>query len=138
MKLLDEAAALDAMRTLLARTDHARFAVAFWGKGAVGRLGIDRPGLSLEILCNLVPIASARAGNRFCRARQCLRREAHMPRIHKRVPTAHLAECLPVELMDAEDQLPLRIDPDDQKIYKQLYVAVVEIRIRRPCPTPLE
>ncbi|WP_447727203.1 phospholipase D family protein [Sphingomonas koreensis] len=53
MKLLDETTALDAIRTLLAEADHARLAVAFWGKGAISRLGLDRPGLSLEILCNL-------------------------------------------------------------------------------------
>jgi hypothetical protein len=53
MKLLDETTALDAIRSLLAEADHARLAVAFWGKGAISRLGLDRPGLSLEILCNL-------------------------------------------------------------------------------------
>jgi hypothetical protein len=53
MKLLDETSALEAIHTLLAGADHARLAVAFWGKGAIGRLGLDRPGLSLEILCNL-------------------------------------------------------------------------------------
>jgi len=53
MKFLDETAALDMIRALLDGSDRARLAVAFWGKGAIGRLGLDRPGLSLEILCNL-------------------------------------------------------------------------------------
>lgn len=53
MKLLDETTARDAIRILVAGTDRARLAVAFWGVGAIERLGLDRPGLSLEILCNL-------------------------------------------------------------------------------------
>lgn len=53
MTLLDETAALAAIRALLADATHARLAVAFWGKGAIERLGLDRPGLTAEILCNL-------------------------------------------------------------------------------------
>lgn len=53
MKLLDETDALAAIRGLLDQTDTARLAVAFWGKGAIERLGLDRPGLVAEILCNL-------------------------------------------------------------------------------------
>ena len=53
MTLLDETAALAAIRMLLADATHARLAVAFWGKGAIERLGLDRPGLTAEILCNL-------------------------------------------------------------------------------------
>lgn len=53
MILLDETAALSVIRDLLAGTSHARLAVAFWGKGAIGRLGLDQPGLTAEILCNL-------------------------------------------------------------------------------------
>lgn len=40
MKLLDETTALDAIRTLLVGADHARLAVAFWGKGAISWLGL--------------------------------------------------------------------------------------------------
>lgn len=53
MTLLDETAALAAIRALLADATHAKLAVAFWGKGAIERLGLDRPGLTAEILCNL-------------------------------------------------------------------------------------
>lgn len=53
MILLDETAALAAIRALLADATHAKLAVAFWGKGAIERLGLDRPGLTAEILCNL-------------------------------------------------------------------------------------
>ncbi|WP_164155263.1 phospholipase D family protein [Sandarakinorhabdus rubra] len=53
MKLLDETAALDEVRNLLAQTQTARLAVAFWGKGAIERLGLSREGLKAEILCNL-------------------------------------------------------------------------------------
>ena len=53
MALLDEFAALDEIRTILSATDHAKLAVAFWGDGAIERLGLNRSGLTLEILCNL-------------------------------------------------------------------------------------
>lgn len=53
MTLLDETAALAAIRMLLADATHAKLAVAFWGKGAIERLGLNRPGLTAEILCNL-------------------------------------------------------------------------------------
>lgn len=53
MKLLDEKQALEAIRALLETSDTARLAVAFWGAGAIDRLGLNRPGLSAQILCNL-------------------------------------------------------------------------------------
>ncbi len=53
MKLLDETDALSEIRELLRQSDTARLAVAFWGKGAIERLGLDRSGLSIKILCNL-------------------------------------------------------------------------------------
>lgn len=53
MNLLDETKALANIRELLADAQHAKLAVAFWGKGAIERLGLDRPGLTAEILCNL-------------------------------------------------------------------------------------
>jgi len=52
MKLLDETDARAEIRELLAKTDTARLAVAFWGAGAIERLGLDR-GFKAEILCNL-------------------------------------------------------------------------------------
>ncbi|MEI2387635.1 phospholipase D family protein [Breoghania sp. JC706] len=51
--LLDEHAALTEIRELLSGAKRASLAVAFWGAGAVDRLGLDRAGLTLKILCNL-------------------------------------------------------------------------------------
>lgn len=53
MNLLDERQALIAIRALLDASDTARLAVAFWGAGAISRLGLDRSGLSAQVLCNL-------------------------------------------------------------------------------------
>lgn len=53
MRFLDEVQALDAIRKMIADTGKARLAVAFWGKGAIEKLGLDRQGLKLEVLCNL-------------------------------------------------------------------------------------
>lgn len=53
MKLLDEGKALIEIRSLFGEANEARIAVAFWGAGAVERLGLDRPGFSAQILCNL-------------------------------------------------------------------------------------
>jgi hypothetical protein len=53
MKLLDEKTAPDQIRYALGNTTYAKIAVAFWGKGAVEILGLDRDGLTLELICNL-------------------------------------------------------------------------------------
>lgn len=53
MKFLDQTAALREIRELLASADRIRLAVAFWGASAIERLGLDRDGLSADILCNL-------------------------------------------------------------------------------------
>lgn len=53
MEFLDEREALEALRELFATASEARLAVAFWGAGARERLGLDRPGLDLRIVCNL-------------------------------------------------------------------------------------
>lgn len=53
MKFLDENTALESIRASLARADNATLAVAFWGAGAIERLGLDKPWKSLRIVCNL-------------------------------------------------------------------------------------
>jgi len=53
MTLLDGEHALSTARDLIARSASAKLAVAFWGKGAVKRLGLDREGLNLTVICNL-------------------------------------------------------------------------------------
>jgi hypothetical protein len=53
MKFLDEVGALDKIQDLLRGTKEAKIAVAFWGRGAVETLGIDRRALQVEIICNL-------------------------------------------------------------------------------------
>jgi len=53
MIFLNEFAALREIKTMLAETDRAKLAVAFWGAGAIERLELNRSGLNLEILCNL-------------------------------------------------------------------------------------
>ncbi|QGZ35653.1 phospholipase D family protein [Stappia indica] len=53
MAILDEFAALEEIRTILASTDRAKLAVAFWGDGAIKRLGLVGSGVQLQILCNL-------------------------------------------------------------------------------------
>ncbi|WCT76312.1 phospholipase D family protein [Novosphingobium humi] len=53
MEFLDEHGALEQLRNMLALTQSATLAVAFWGDGAIERLALDRPGLALKIICNL-------------------------------------------------------------------------------------
>lgn len=53
MQLLDETSGLEALRAMLSEVDDARLAVAFWGRGAIEALGLDRPNLRLKLLCNL-------------------------------------------------------------------------------------
>lgn len=53
MEFLTEAGALKKIRTLFEESDKVRVAVAFWGKGAMENLGLDREGIDAEILCNL-------------------------------------------------------------------------------------
>ena len=84
MKLLDETDALGEIRALLGATDSARLAVAFWGKGAIERLGLDRPGLSAEILCNLDSGACNPAELRRLRALPGISLKSH-PSLHAKV-----------------------------------------------------
>lgn len=53
MKFLDEADARTEIHNLVGKTGFIRLAVAFWGKGAIELLGLDRADLTAEILCNL-------------------------------------------------------------------------------------
>lgn len=53
LKLLDERDALTEIRALFKTSGVARLAVAFWGSGAIERLGLGRSGLSAQVLCNL-------------------------------------------------------------------------------------
>lgn len=53
MEFVDEQSALTALRSMFTQAGQARLAVAFWGAGAIERLGLDRDGLSLRIVCNL-------------------------------------------------------------------------------------
>ncbi|TBZ47763.1 phospholipase D family protein [Rhizobium leguminosarum] len=53
MKFLDENAVLQSVRTSLSMADTATLVVAFWGNGAIERLGLDKPWISLRIVCNL-------------------------------------------------------------------------------------
>jgi hypothetical protein len=53
MEILDERSALKLIRKQMKESQTARLAVAFWGKGAVGRLGIDKRKEPVEIVCNL-------------------------------------------------------------------------------------
>jgi hypothetical protein len=50
---LNETAALDAIRSMLSGADTATLAVAFWGTGAIERLGLNKSWKSLRIVCNL-------------------------------------------------------------------------------------
>jgi len=50
---LNESEALEAIRSMLSETDTATLAVAFWGTGAIERLGLNKPWKSLRIVCNL-------------------------------------------------------------------------------------
>lgn len=53
MKFLDESTALDTIGKILEDSSKAKMAVAFWGDGALRKLGIPRPGLLIEAICNL-------------------------------------------------------------------------------------
>ncbi|MGL4092153.1 phospholipase D family protein [Hyphomicrobiales bacterium] len=53
MKLLTEIEAPEAIKKLLADAETAKFAVAFWGKGASAKLGISESAKPLKIICNL-------------------------------------------------------------------------------------
>lgn len=84
MTLLDETEALGEVRKLLGKADIARLAVAFWGKGAIERLGLDRPGLAAEILCNLDSGACNPAELRRIRALPGITLKSH-PSLHAKV-----------------------------------------------------
>lgn len=53
MEFKDEVGAATATKQLIAAAERAKLAVAFWGKGALKTLGLERAGLTLTILCNL-------------------------------------------------------------------------------------
>jgi hypothetical protein len=53
MMFLDEVGALTKVREIFGVAKEAKIAVAFWGRGAVQALGIDRSDLEAEIVCNL-------------------------------------------------------------------------------------
>lgn len=84
MKLLDEAKALVEIRSLLGEADEARLAVAFWGAGAIERLGLDRPGFRAQILCNLDSGACNPAELRRIRKLSGIMLRAH-PALHAKV-----------------------------------------------------
>lgn len=50
---LNEVEVVHAVRELLSKVDKATIVVAFWGQGAVERLGLDKEWDSLTIVCNL-------------------------------------------------------------------------------------
>ncbi|MFG1331124.1 phospholipase D family protein [Xanthobacter autotrophicus] len=90
MTLLDENQALIEIRGLLAATKEAQLAVAFWGTGAIERLGLDRAGLSAKILCNLDSGACNPTELRRIRALPGVTLKSH-PALHAKVywtPTA--------------------------------------------------
>ncbi|NEI04823.1 MULTISPECIES: phospholipase D family protein [Rhizobium] len=58
MKFLDENTVLQSVRASLSTTDTATLVVAFWGDGAIERLGLDKPWRSLRVVCNLESGAS--------------------------------------------------------------------------------
>lgn len=53
MDFLDESEVVPAVRDLLSKVDRATLVVAFWGKGAIERLGLQKEWASLKIVCNL-------------------------------------------------------------------------------------
>lgn len=53
MLFLNEVGALSKIREIFGLAGEAKVAVAFWGRGAVQALGIDRSDLEAEIICNL-------------------------------------------------------------------------------------
>ena len=50
---LGEIAAQAQIRELLEHADEAKLAVAFWGRGAIETLGLERKALNVEIMRNL-------------------------------------------------------------------------------------
>lgn len=84
MKLLDETDALREIRSLLTSSSTASFAVAFWGAGAIERLGLDRDGLVVKILCNLDSGACNPAELRRVQALRGVTLKSH-PTLHAKV-----------------------------------------------------
>lgn len=84
MKLLNETDALTEIHDLLGAADTARFAVAFWGEGATHRLGLNRSGLTLRILCNLDSGACNPTELRLLRALPGVTLKSH-PALHAKV-----------------------------------------------------
>jgi len=48
-----EVGALAKIREIMECAKQAKIAVAFWGRGAVQRLGLERLDLEAEVICNL-------------------------------------------------------------------------------------
>lgn len=84
MKLLDERDALAEIRSLLEASGTAQLAVAFWGSGAIERLGLNRAGLSARILCNLDSGACNPSELRRINALPGITLKSH-PRLHAKV-----------------------------------------------------
>ncbi len=53
MRFLDEVGAPIKIREILRSATKAKIAVAFWGQGAIEALGLARPELEVDIVCNL-------------------------------------------------------------------------------------
>lgn len=53
MDFLDQSEVVPAVRDLLSKVDRATLVVAFWGKGAIETLGLQKEWASLKIVCNL-------------------------------------------------------------------------------------
>src|SRR4051794_11288172 len=52
-EFLDEKAASVAIARLLRESETAKLAIAFWGHGAINKLGLERRELNVEAICNL-------------------------------------------------------------------------------------
>lgn len=85
MSFLDEASGLAAIRDIFRSASEAKIAVAFWGTGAVQALGLDRSGLSVEIICNLDSGACNPAEIRRLRALKPSVAVKSDPRLHGKV-----------------------------------------------------
>lgn len=53
MQFLDEVGALVKIREIFRSATTAKIAVAFWGQGAIEALGLARPELEVDVVCNL-------------------------------------------------------------------------------------
>ncbi|WP_210339028.1 phospholipase D family protein [Ensifer sp. ENS04] len=53
MNFLNETAALETIQEMFHKTDTATIVVAFWGSGAVDKLGLRKPWKTLRVVCNL-------------------------------------------------------------------------------------